>query len=131
MISKQTIKFISSLKHSKYRLKYNCFVAEGPHLVSEFINSKFKIHSIYATQAFVDKNQFIKNVDVWLGTDASVNLITDQELISTLSFEKSKSLNEANSPSWTRFWDLIESKKVQTSGRNNNRSTRGRSSRGK
>ena len=58
MISKQTIKFISSLKHSKYRLKYNCFVAEGPHLVSEFINSKFKIHSIYATQAFVDKNQF-------------------------------------------------------------------------
>jgi len=58
MISKQTIKFISSLKHSKYRLKYNCFVAEGPHLVSEFINSKFKIHSIYATQAFVDENQF-------------------------------------------------------------------------
>ena len=58
MISKQTIKFISSLKHSKYRLKYNCFVAEGIHLVSEFINSKFKIHSIYATQALVGDNQF-------------------------------------------------------------------------
>ena len=36
----------------------------------------------------VDKNQFIKNVDVWLGTEASVNLITDQELISTLSFDQ-------------------------------------------
>ena len=58
MISKQTIKFISSLKHSKYRLKYNCFVAEGTHLVSEFINSKFKIHSIYATKSFVDDKQF-------------------------------------------------------------------------
>tara|TARA_B100001250_G_scaffold411192_1_gene439294 strand:+ start:4437 stop:5171 length:735 start_codon:yes stop_codon:yes gene_type:complete len=57
MISKQTIKFISSLKHAKYRLKYNCFVVEGSHLVTEFINSNFKIHSIYSTQAWSDNNQ--------------------------------------------------------------------------
>ena len=36
----------------------------------------------------VDKNQFIKNVDVWLGTESTVNLITDKEIISTLSFDQ-------------------------------------------
>ena len=36
----------------------------------------------------VDKNQLIKKVDVWLGTEPSVNLITDQELISTVSFDQ-------------------------------------------
>jgi len=57
MISKQKIKFISSLKHNKYRLKYNCFVVEGSHIVSEFLSSKFKIHSIYATKEWVENNQ--------------------------------------------------------------------------
>lgn len=50
MLSNQNIKFISSLRYSKYRLKYNCFVVEGTHLVDEFINSDYKIHSVFATQ---------------------------------------------------------------------------------
>jgi len=36
----------------------------------------------------VEKNQFIKNVDVWLGTEPSVNLIASHELISTVSFDQ-------------------------------------------
>jgi len=47
MISKQQIKFINSLKYNKYRLKYNCFIAEGDHVVNEFINSNFEIKSIF------------------------------------------------------------------------------------
>tara|TARA_B100000902_G_scaffold330843_1_gene328002 strand:- start:628 stop:1362 length:735 start_codon:yes stop_codon:yes gene_type:complete len=53
MISNQNIKFISSLRYSKYRLKYNCFVVEGSHLVDEFINSDYKMHSIFATPEWV------------------------------------------------------------------------------
>jgi len=49
MISKQKIKFISSLKHNKYRLKYNCFIAEGEHVVNSFIDSKFEIKFIFST----------------------------------------------------------------------------------
>ena len=47
-MSKQKIKFITSLRSSKYRLKYNCFLVEGAHSVKAFLNSKFQLHSIYA-----------------------------------------------------------------------------------
>ena len=69
MISKQKIKFISSLKHNKYRLKYNCFVVEGAHIVSEFISSNFKIHSIYGTKEWVENNEH-----------DNANIVTKREL---------------------------------------------------
>jgi len=36
----------------------------------------------------ISKGQIIKNVDVWLGNKSTVNLISDQEVISTLSFDQ-------------------------------------------
>ena len=36
----------------------------------------------------ISKGQIIKNVDVWLGNKSTVNLITEQEIISTLSFDQ-------------------------------------------
>jgi len=63
MISKQKIKFITSLRYSKYRLKYNCFVIEGPHLVNEFINSDFKVHSCFSTKEWA-KNYQANNMEV-------------------------------------------------------------------
>tara|TARA_Y100000766_G_C18878525_1_gene592119 strand:- start:416 stop:1135 length:720 start_codon:yes stop_codon:yes gene_type:complete len=50
MISKQKIKFINSLKHNKYRLKYNCFVAEGVNVINEFIQARFEIQDVFATK---------------------------------------------------------------------------------
>jgi len=50
MISKQKIKFISSLRHNKYRLKFNCFIAEGEHVVNSFMCSDFQIESVFATK---------------------------------------------------------------------------------
>ena len=35
-----------------------------------------------------EKNQVITNVDVWLGSKPSVNLITDKKIVSTLSFDQ-------------------------------------------
>ena len=57
MLSKQKIKFINSLKHNKYRLKSNCFVAEGEHVVNAFIKSNFKIKSIFSTDEWQNKYQ--------------------------------------------------------------------------
>ena len=34
------------------------------------------------------KGQIIKNVDVWLGNRSTVNLVSDQEIVSTLSFDQ-------------------------------------------
>jgi len=57
MISKQKIKFISSLKHTKYRLKFNCFIAEGEHVVRSFMESNFKVNSLFATKEWIEKNK--------------------------------------------------------------------------
>ena len=38
----------------------------------------------------VSKNQIIKNIDVWLGSKSTVNLIVKNDIISTLSFEQLK-----------------------------------------
>ena len=59
MISKQKIKFISSLKHNKYRLKSNCFIAEGEHVINSFIDSKFEIKFIFSTDDLSDLYQKI------------------------------------------------------------------------
>jgi len=57
MISKQKIKFISSLRHNKYRLKFNCFIAEGEHVVNSFMCSDFQIESVFATKTWIDSNK--------------------------------------------------------------------------
>ena len=57
MISKQKIKFICSLRYNKYRLKHNCFIVEGEHLVNAFINSDFEVDSIFGTKSWCDKNK--------------------------------------------------------------------------
>ena len=57
MISKQKIKFISSLKHNKYRLKSNCFIAEGEHVVNSFIDENFEIKFIFSTNDLSDVYQ--------------------------------------------------------------------------
>jgi len=68
MISKQQVKFINSLKYNKYRLKYDCFLIEGMHIVKEFINSNFKIQSIFST------------TELTSSYEGDVNLISYKEL---------------------------------------------------
>ncbi len=43
-------------------------------------------------QKLVSKNQIIQNVDVWLGNKSTVNLIAQNDIISTLSFDQIKSI---------------------------------------
>ena len=46
-------------------------------------------------QTLVEKDQFIKEVDVWLGSESSINLISPQKLVSTLSFDQIQLMNSS------------------------------------
>lgn len=71
MFSKSTIKYIQSLQHKKFRDEYNVFVAEGPKVVSELLQSNiFSCKAVYALQSWLDgldgkTAEFIKsNIDI-------------------------------------------------------------------
>ena len=46
-------------------------------------------------KTIIKKNQIIKNVDVWLGSKSTVNLIVDQNIISILSFDQIQSIKSS------------------------------------
>ncbi len=52
MLSKNDIKFITSLTQKKYRIQEGLFIAEGVKLVSEMIQSHFGVHQLFATSDF-------------------------------------------------------------------------------
>jgi len=56
MLSKSRIQFISSLKTGKYRGINQRFIAEGPKLVYELLQSEYVIDSLYATQEWINEN---------------------------------------------------------------------------
>ncbi len=61
MISKNTIKFISSLRIKKIRNQEGLFIAEGERLVDELINSSLELKAIYHTSSWapqIAKNDF-------------------------------------------------------------------------
>ena len=39
-------------------------------------------------KVIIEKNQIVKNIDVWLGTEPSVNLVAKEKTVSTLSFDQ-------------------------------------------
>ena len=55
MFSKSTIKYIQSLQHKKFRDEYNVFVAEGPKVVTELLQSNiFSCKAVYALKDWYD-----------------------------------------------------------------------------
>lgn len=81
MISKSTIKYIHSLSIKKYRGIHGKFIAEGPKIVSELLESNLKILDLFALQDWVESNaNLYTNVN-------SVTIISEDELqkISTLN----------------------------------------------
>ena len=49
MLSKNQIKLITSLNQKKFRSQHQLFFAEGVKTIGELLNSKFKLHQLYAT----------------------------------------------------------------------------------
>ena len=57
MITNNQIKFVKSLHQSKFRQKYNNFIAEGDKIAQEILqNSSFNIIHIFATKEWTDIN---------------------------------------------------------------------------
>lgn len=56
MLSKPKIKLINSLKSGKFRKQHGLFVAEGTTNVIDFINGEINLHSLFATQHWIDKH---------------------------------------------------------------------------
>lgn len=76
MINKSTVKYIQSLRTKKFRDEHNVFLAEGPKVVTEFLeNDLFEYESIYCTVGGAKKlTETLKN------NVPQLNLIEDYEL---------------------------------------------------
>ena len=69
------IKYINSLKLSKFRKLLHEFVAEGDKLVIELLKSRFEISNVYSTAEWIEQNeQLLKNSKV------DVTQISNKEL---------------------------------------------------
>ena len=55
MITKYDIKFIQSLKQTKFRKENKMFVVEGNKLVSELLASDFKVENVLVTETWLEK----------------------------------------------------------------------------
>ena len=57
MITKAQVKHIQSLDDKKNRNAFKEFIVEGDKMVRELLNSKLKIHHVYAVEAWVLENK--------------------------------------------------------------------------
>jgi TrmH family RNA methyltransferase len=57
MLTKNEIKYIQSLYHKKQRDDDKLFVAEGPKLAKEFLESPYLIKQVYATATWIAQNK--------------------------------------------------------------------------
>ena len=57
MVSKSQIKLITSLSQKKYRQQHGLFVVEGLKGISEFLESNFALHSLFALEGFFTEEQ--------------------------------------------------------------------------
>lgn len=78
MLSKSQIKFISSLKHKKYREQYKMFVAEGEKLITD-LGCGFKCRYLVATE------EYIENITIAADERITVGKADDLKKISSLT----------------------------------------------
>ena len=60
MVSKSQIKLIRSLHQKKFREKTGLFVAEGPKIIADLIESGIEIHSLFSTGISMHKDNLYK-----------------------------------------------------------------------
>jgi TrmH family RNA methyltransferase len=60
MLTKNELKYIQSLYHKKQRDEDGLFIAEGPKLAEELLNSRFEIKQVYAVKEWLQRNPAVK-----------------------------------------------------------------------
>ncbi|MEZ5084145.1 MAG: RNA methyltransferase [Bacteroidales bacterium] len=83
MLSKNKIKLIRSLHILKFRRQLGLFIAEGPKIVREVLNSHYTIDSIFATCEWFEQN-------------SAVDLPVKREIISESELKKISNLKTPN-----------------------------------
>jgi TrmH family RNA methyltransferase len=89
MLSKSEIGFIKSLQQKKYRKEHALFVVEGLKSVLEFLQSGYRIHSVYGTSTILPKlnkiSQNIKLLEVKADEIAKISgLTTPQDVLAVV-----------------------------------------------
>lgn len=82
MLSKNKIKYLSSLSDKKARFEHMAFLVEGEKMVLEAINSNFKIHSVLFTENFHSselKRNPGGNIEIIDITEAEASKISTQK----------------------------------------------------
>ena len=65
MLSKQKSKYIQTLGQKKFRDEEGLFIAEGPKIVKDLLETKaVRIKTIYALKEWIDDNKIATNVDI-------------------------------------------------------------------
>ena len=112
MLSKNEIKFIQSLHQKKSRLEHGLFIAEGPKIVEEILNSNFIIERLLGTQDFFDKighfpagikHQLIDEVEL----SRITNLMSPQQGLAIVEMDETN-ISTLNSDEWTLALDGIQ-----------------------
>lgn len=84
MLSKNEVKYIQSLHHKKQRDQLQLFIAEGPKLAHELLQSPITIQHIYATQQWLQQHPSLTIPATQITTDELSrisNLTTPNEVL--------------------------------------------------
>lgn len=112
MLSKNEIKFIQSLQQKKSRLEQGLFLAEGPKIVEEVINSNFIIERICGTEEYFNKTVNIPmNIKQQIVSEDELMKIsclnTPQQVIAIIE-SKNIDLNALSHTEWCIALDGIQ-----------------------
>jgi TrmH family RNA methyltransferase len=78
MLSKNEVKYIQSLCHKKQRQAEGLFIAEGPKLADELLNSSYHIQKIYAVEDWVAQHG--NRTEAVTVTDIELQKISGQQM---------------------------------------------------
>lgn len=81
MLSKNQIKKTQSLRQKKYRNKYGLFIVEGSKSVQEFVNSAFKLDSLFYTKDYATEKN---SKDYYLVTSIELGKISALKTANTV-----------------------------------------------
>jgi len=89
MLSKSQISFVNALHQKKYRKEHSLFIAEGIKSITEFLDSDYKVDTIFCTSEYLQKfskiTQKVKLLDVSEGELKKIStLITPQHALALI-----------------------------------------------
>lgn len=76
-MNRKQMSFVRSLRQSKYRRMHMQFIAEGPKIIDELMESDFKLGTIFATEEWLEQN-----IDKVNAHEIDYDIISQKELSS-------------------------------------------------